>query len=304
MPFRLQSKLINEVGSTRGMLYRMIISYAFILGSAIVLLAIAKGKTSNVNIYFIINLLTVFLLTWFIRKSFKIYLHKRHFTTFRIGLFLLLNSTLASMAGGLTIIDRDTTSLIAAVLYAPAILLFIYSFNNFINVVNERYKSVVGLSLTDELTGLPNRRHMNMKLKEIENTSCVISIMDIDDFKKINDSYGHDKGDSVLRQVGAILKNFIDDKTFIARSGGEEFSVIITGDGHLNGIIEDIKNSISLISVEGTLVTVSIGVSEKMENQTTSCVLSAADSALYQSKHNGKNKITYYPVSKRFLEIS
>jgi diguanylate cyclase (GGDEF)-like protein len=304
MPFRLQSKLINEVGSTRGMLYRMIISYAFILGSAIVLLAIVKGKTSNVNVYFIINLLTVFLLTWFIRKSFKIYLHKRHFTTFRIGLFLLLNSTLASMAGGLTIIDRDTTSLIAAVLYAPAILLFIYSFNNFINVVNERYKSVVGLSLTDELTGLPNRRHMNMKLKEIENTSCVISIMDIDDFKKINDSYGHDKGDSVLRQVGAILKNFIDDKTFIARSGGEEFSVIITGDGHLNGIIEDIKNSISLISVEGTLVTVSIGVSEKMENQTTSCVLSAADSALYQSKHNGKNKITYYPVSKRFLEIS
>ncbi|MDF7662543.1 GGDEF domain-containing protein [Erwiniaceae bacterium L1_54_6] len=282
----------------------MIISYAFILGSAIVLLAIAKGKTSNVNIYFIINLLTVFLLTWFIRKSFKIYLHKRHFTTFRIGLFLLLNSTLASMAGGLTIIDRDTTSLIAAVLYAPAILLFIYSFNNFINVVNERYKSVVGLSLTDELTGLPNRRHMNMKLKEIENTSCVICIMDIDDFKKINDSYGHDKGDSVLRQVGAILKNFIDDKTFIARSGGEEFSVIITGDGHLNGIIEDIKNSISLISVEGILVTVSIGVSEKMENQTTSCVLSAADSALYQSKHNGKNKITYYPVSKRFLEIS
>jgi diguanylate cyclase (GGDEF)-like protein len=304
MPFRLQSKLIHEVGSTRGLLYRMIISYAFILGSAIVLLAIAKGKTSNVNVYFIINLLTVFLLTWFIRKSFKIYLHKRHFTTFRIGLFLLLNSTLASMAGGLTIIDRDTTSLIAAVLYAPAILLFIYSFNNFINVVNERYKSVVGLSLTDELTGLPNRRHMNMKLKEIENTSCVICIMDIDDFKKINDSYGHDKGDSVLRQVGAILKNFIDDKTFIARSGGEEFSVIITGDGHLNGIIEDIKNSISLISVEGTLVTVSIGVSEKMENQTTSCVLSAADSALYQSKHNGKNKITYYPVSKRFLEIS
>lgn len=286
------------------MLYRMVISYALTLGSVIVLLAVIKEKTSNINVYFIINLLTVFLLTWFIRRSFKIYLQERHFTTFRIGLFLLLNSTLASMAGGLKVIDRDTTALIAAVLYAPAILLFIYSFNNFINFVNERYKSVVGLSLTDELTGLPNRRHMNLKLKEIENSTGVICIMDIDDFKKINDSYGHDMGDSVLRQVGAILKNCIDDKTFIARSGGEEFSVIISGDGHLNSIIEEIKNSISLISIEGTLVTVSIGVSEKKGHQTTSSVLSAADSALYQSKQNGKNKITYFPVSKRFLEIS
>lgn len=294
MPFRLHSKLIHEVGSPKGLLYRMIISYAFTLVLVIIAAAKLKTGTLNVNIYFIINFLTVFLLTWFIRKSFNILSQDRHLATFRIGLFLLLNSTLASTAGGLKVIDRDMTSLIAAVLYAPAILLFIHSFNRFIYFVNERYRSAVGLSLTDELTRLPNRRHMNMKLRDTEQIAGMFCIMDIDDFKKINDTYGHEVGDSVLKKTGNILRHFINDKTFIARSGGEEFSIILTGDGQSKESIEEIKHALSAISIDNHPVTFSFGVAVKKEQQTTSSVLSAADCALYDSKRNGKNRITYH----------
>lgn len=294
MPSRLHSKLIQEVGSPKGLLYRMIISYALITSVVIVFLAGVMTDNLNINIYFIISFLTIFLLTWFIRKSFNILSQDKHLATFRIGLFLLLNSTLASMAGGLKVIDRDITSLIAALLYAPAILLFLFSFNRFIYFVNERYKSAVGLSLTDELTHLPNRRHMNMKLRETEQTTGVFCIMDIDDFKRINDTYGHDMGDRVLKQTGSILRNYINENTFIARSGGEEFSVILTGEIELKEIIEEIKHALAVISIENNPVTFSLGVSEKKEHQTTSSALAAADAALYESKRNGKNKITYH----------
>ncbi len=158
-------------------------------------------------------------MVWFIRKSFNFDSKAIHLRVFRISLFLLLNSSLASMAGGLHLIERDVASLIAALLYIPTMLMFIYSFNGFIAYVNLNYKSAINLSLTDELTGLPNRRHLNIKLREIENKDGVICIADIDRFKKINDIYGHEAGDKVLRSLGFVLRNFSNDNVFISRSG-------------------------------------------------------------------------------------
>lgn len=88
------------------------------------------------------------------------------------------------MAGGLGVIDKETTEVIAAMLYTPAILLIIYSFNKFTRYLNNTNKSVVDLSLTDDLTQLPNRRHANLRLREIESQDVIICIMDIDHFKK------------------------------------------------------------------------------------------------------------------------
>ncbi|MBF7982140.1 GGDEF domain-containing protein [Rahnella sp. LAC-M12] len=293
MNFKIHDKLVHEVESPKGLLYRMIIIYACCITALLTVLALVIGDTSRLNFYFFINTCTVAVMTWFIRKSFNIHSREAHLLVFRISLFFLLNSSLASMAGGMNLIDRDTASLIAAILYVPAMLMIIYSFRKFINYVNHNYKSAVNLSLTDELTGLPNRRYLNIKLREIENRLATICIADIDHFKRINDTYGHDAGDRVLRNTGLILSNLASDNVFISRSGGEEFAIVIIDHASAEGIVRKIKESVSY-DCNGTFkVSFSIGVAIKQKHESSSSTITAADDALYQAKRSGRDRIIY-----------
>lgn len=297
MNFKVHDKLIHEVESPKGLLYRMVTIYACFMATLIIVLSLAMGDTSRLNLYFFINSCTVAAMAWFIRKSFNIHSKATHLLVFRISLFLLLNSSLASMAGGLSLIERDTASLIAALLYAPAILMVIYSFRIFISFVNDSYKSVVNLSLTDELTGLPNRRHLNVKLREIERGAGTICIADIDHFKKINDTYGHEAGDKVLRNTGLRLSNFVNDRVFISRSGGEEFAIVIFDNTNAEDLIQKIKTSVSDVCNGSISVTLSIGVATKQKKDSSSSIITAADNALYQAKRAGRDRIMYAPRS-------
>ena len=293
MNLKIHDKLIYEVESPKGLLYRMVIIYACFMATLIIALALAMGDTSKLNFYFFINSCTVAVMAWFIRKSFNIYSKAIHLLIFRISLFLLLNSSLASMAGGLNLIARDTASIIAALLYIPAMLMIIYSFNNFISYANHKYESAVNLSLTDELTGLPNRRHLNVMLRELENRSGTICIADIDHFKKINDTYGHEAGDKVLRNTGLRLSNLANDNVFISRSGGEEFAVVIFDNINADDIIRKIKASVSDDHNAGISVTLSVGVAIKRQHHSSSSAITAADDALYKAKRAGRNCIMY-----------
>lgn len=295
MNFKVHDKLIHEVESPKGLLYRMVTIYACFMATLIIVLSLAMGDTSRLNFYFFINSCTVAAMAWFIRKSFNIHSKATHLLVFRISLFLLLNSSLASMAGGLSLIERDTASLIAALLYAPAILMVIYSFRIFISFVNDSYKSAVNLSLTDELTGLPNRRHLNVKLREIERGAGTICIADIDHFKKINDTYGHEAGDKVLRNTGLRLSNFVNDRVFISRSGGEEFAIVIFDNTNAEDLIQKIKTSVSDVCNGSISVTLSIGVATKQKKDSSSSIITAADNALYQAKRAGRDRIMYAP---------
>lgn len=297
MNFKVHDKLIHEVESPKGLLYRMVTIYACFMATLIIVLSLAMGDTSRLNFYFFINSCTVAAMAWFIRKSFNIHSKAMHLLVFRISLFLLLNSSLASMAGGLSLIERDTASLIAALLYAPAILMVIYSFRIFISFVNDSYKSAVDLSLTDELTGLPNRRHLNVKLREIERGAGTICIADIDHFKKINDTYGHEAGDKVLRNTGLRLSNFVNDRVFISRSGGEEFAIVIFDNINAEDLIQKIKTSVSDVCNGSISVTLSIGVATKQKKDSSSSIITAADNALYQAKRAGRDRIMYAPRS-------
>lgn len=176
-------------------------------------------------------------------------------------------------------------------------IMIIYSFKKFISYVNHNYKSAVNLSLTDELTGLPNRRHLNLKLREIENRTGTICIADIDHFKKINDTYGHEAGDKVLRNTGLRLSNFVSEEVFISRSGGEEFAIVIFDNVNAEDIVRKIKTSVSDGCNGSISVTLSIGVATKHKNESSSAVITAADSALYQAKRAGRNCIKYAPRS-------
>lgn len=299
MNFKIHDKLIHEVESPKGLLYRLVISYACFMVTLIIALFFVMGDTSRINFYFFINSCTVAVTAWFIRKSFNIHTKETHLLVFRVSLFLLLNSSLASMVGGLNLIERDTASLIAALLYVPAMLMIIFSFNRFITYVNHNYKSAVNLSLTDELTGLPNRRHLNLKLREMEGRAGTICIADIDHFKKINDTYGHESGDKVLRDIGLRLSRFSGDNTFISRSGGEEFAIVVFDNPHAEDIIRRIKTSVSDACNGSISVTLSIGVAIKQKNDTSSSVITAADGALYRAKREGRNCIIYAAQTKK-----
>ncbi|WP_312045455.1 GGDEF domain-containing protein [Erwinia sp.] len=293
MNFKIHDKLVYEVESPEGLLYRMVIIYTCVMATLIIVLFWAMGDTSRLNFYFFINSCTVMLMVWFIRKSFNIYSVDMHLLVFRMSLFLLLNSSLVSMAGGLNLIERDTASVISALIYVPAMLMIIYSFNKFISYVNNNYKSAVNLSLTDELTGLPNRRHLNVKLREIENRAGTICFADIDHFKKINDTYGHETGDKVLRTIGLKLHNFVSDNFFIARSGGEEFVFVIFDNADAEDIVRKIKTSLSEGGNGSISVTVTIGVAVKQKEDSSSDIISAADDALYRGKRAGRDCIMY-----------
>ncbi|MEN4591835.1 hypothetical protein [Pantoea agglomerans] len=101
MHLHLSDKLIHEIDSAKGLLYKTIFVYTLIVTALIFLTAAVDANKTHINLYFFVNLSTVLILAWFIKKHFNIISHATHLLTFRVGLFLLLNSTFASLAGGL-----------------------------------------------------------------------------------------------------------------------------------------------------------------------------------------------------------
>ena len=146
----------------------------------------------------------------------------------------------------------------------------------------------------DALTNIGNRLAFNTKLKELKNKDYYMLLFDIDNFKRLNDTYGHDFGDEVLFTVGKILKTIENKEISIYRIGGEEFLIIFTS---LNknfciDSCEYIRKSIENIKWKNPVtVTISGGFSQKSENTYIKC-----DSRLYKAKNSGKNLIIYQKI--------
>ena len=165
----------------------------------------------------------------------------------------------------------------------------------------KQHERLTKLSVTDGLTELHNHRYFQDQLaKEIKrlgrnHEGLSILIIDIDDFKKLNDNYGHAAGDEFLKQLARILRESVRDTDMLARYGGEEFVIIATGT-RLDGaqlLAEKLRTKIAETSfiVDETMrprrVTVSIGVSEYVHSRTE--LFTSADAALYRAKAAGKN---------------
>jgi diguanylate cyclase (GGDEF)-like protein len=157
------------------------------------------------------------------------------------------------------------------------------------------------LANRDRLTKLYNRRYFDEELdKEFERSarykySISLFMIDIDNFKKINDTYGHQKGDQVLSSIAAIVTGKMRLNDLVARYGGEEFVVILpeaSSDNSAN-IAEKIRRQIETDSKEktGLQVTVSIGCASRNKNDTPESLIKKADKALYEAKKNGKNRV-------------
>ena len=155
------------------------------------------------------------------------------------------------------------------------------------------------LATTDALTGLLNRRRFTeilqreIKISQRSNRPFVLIMFDIDDFKKINDKYGHDAGDYVLKKVAEKTSLVLRETDIFARWGGEEF-LILCPDTNLEngkGIAYRILKKVNEIRINSQNISASIGITEYMEDDTEFKILKRVDSAMYRAKTTGKNKV-------------
>jgi sigma-B regulation protein RsbU (phosphoserine phosphatase) len=154
---------------------------------------------------------------------------------------------------------------------------------------------------SDPLTGLPNRRHFDLALEERlarastnrHSDAFSVAILDIDHFKPINDTYGHEVGDQVLKQLALILSSQIRESDLAARIGGEEFALLIpeTSLEEANSVLERLRLAIETHPWQPVPVTASVGVTGYLEGDTRESLITRADSALYRAKHLGRNHV-------------
>ena len=159
-------------------------------------------------------------------------------------------------------------------------------------------------TMTDPLTGLYNRRGMESEMaklfsaQEIERTSMLV--LDIDHFKRINDTYGHAVGDVVIRKVAETLRGLIPDGAVPVRFGGEEFAVLLpeSSPDHAQTLAEKIRNTIErlkLIRRQDKMAisqfTISIGVAMRALSDDLDSLFQRADKALYEAKTSGRNRV-------------
>ena len=166
--------------------------------------------------------------------------------------------------------------------------------------IEEKNKELEKLAITDKLTNLYNRRKLDELLQneiyrcERFNHSFGIAILDIDHFKKVNDTFGHQIGDKVLIEIATILKKHIRKTDYVGRFGGEEF-VIICPESQEEGtynLIENIRLDIAkhtFNKVES--ITASFGIAIFKEEDSVESLLKRADVALYKAKNSGRNRV-------------
>ncbi len=166
--------------------------------------------------------------------------------------------------------------------------------------LGKREEVIRRLSLTDSLTGAGNRRRFDEDLPvEVERAGrhgyplCLV-MFDLDHFKECNDTHGHEAGDRVLREVGALFSRFLRETDGFYRFGGEEFMVIMPGLGgsEAGDAAERMRRTLAEHAMDETIaITASFGVAALERGEGGTELMARADAALYEAKRNGRNQV-------------
>jgi len=176
------------------------------------------------------------------------------------------------------------------------------SYNEMLNKLNKQIQVNKNLSYIDSLTSVKNRKAYDEKIQELvalykrHETTFSIAILDADDFKNINDSYGHSFGDTVLKELAKAIKANIRDVDMLFRVGGEEFIIIFPNTNLLASkiAINKVRQAVDteLHFRNNCKVTLSIGLAEICKYDDKDSIFKKIDRLLYTSKNTGKNKVT------------
>ena len=173
--------------------------------------------------------------------------------------------------------------------------------------LREHLESARRDAMTDALSNLPNRKAFDQGLAracaEAESTGAplTLAVLDIDHFKRFNDTWGHQTGDQVIRFVASVIRKAGDPPRLPARYGGEEFALVLPGDGAqaAMALVDAIRVEISSRALKRRstdedlgAVTVSAGLAQRRSGESVAAFVERADAALYESKRTGRNRVT------------
>jgi len=270
-----------------------------IMASGITIVTFDQLVTTNITPFILACIISgaIFLIRPLV--SFVIYLTSYISYYYFIALYITDQQILLSnRVNGITVIGIG---------FLLSIIMWHYNYTNITQKrrIEIQRKQLEQLAYYDPLTGLPNRRFLEELLKreyslmQRHGHETVIIILDIDNFKSINDTYGHPVGDDVLRQLADLLRNSVRESDTVSRFGGEEFIILMPKTSleggyvfaeRLRKIIMEERFTVGSTTLQ---ITSSFGVSSMRDiyNQTIDDYYSLADKALYLAKKGGKNRV-------------
>ena len=229
--------------------------------------------------------------------------YKLHSTNMRslpiciiIGGLYLFTTGFAAYAGPIYERDQKYAAMFWVINSMVVISLLIFYGNYMIRQIISSEEKLVEAALTDRLTHLYNRHYMINKLHSLtDSSSSVIAMADIDNFKKINDTYGHNGGDEVLKAVSERMKA-VCTGCDTSRWGGEEFLILCTGPlSDVKAMLETLRSTIESEPIHyedmNIPVTLTIGFAGRKKQQSVDEWINTADNNLYYGKTNGKNVV-------------
>lgn len=218
------------------------------------------------------------------------------------GILMSIASTMSWLAADLLMLSSFSNALIPYLNETFRLIVFLIITHTIFGLKTalEKHRELAG---TDPLTSVANRRAFydlaNMELNKARRYQTPISVLylDIDDFKQINDHFGHHIGDTLLRAVAEAIKKNIRAIDIVARFGGDEFGILLAGTGAESAalVARKLKQKLqALIQDKGWSVTLSVGaVTFEILPDSVDEMINAADCQMYQAKKNGKNRIQY-----------
>lgn len=215
------------------------------------------------------------------------------------------------LLGPLDDIIEDLCYPAGLMVFTVGLVKWVYEHRQTYKRLRSQKRELEQLTVTDELTGLYNARHFTRTLeREIERSErygrkLSILFIDLDNFKRFNDSYGHVEGNRVLQACARIITNALRESDSSYRFGGEEFTVILpeTDSNEAFAVAERIRESFAAYKIEPEghpplHMTLSGGLAELTESDTLTSLVERADSAMYEAKMRGKDRIVVWEPSE------
>lgn len=255
----------------------------------VVMLSIAIGVRGGLR--------SDFYLGYFLILGYVLFIRNKGLL-FKLSAWIIVNYVVVVFLFS-TSADLDVGRLIIRMTLLIGTALLLENYSKMLNEAETLREKAVNMAMFDSLTGVYNRRILEYlgELYESESVALYVVLLDIDNFKKINDKYGHPKGDEVLIALADEIQRSIDGDSICIRFGGEEFLILFQSNrfNEVRSIIKNVQQSIRVKRFnwleDEEVITFTAGVSYRMEHENMDETIERADIALYNGKNNGKNCI-------------